>query len=79
MSQDSIDLFEDSLPPYQNPPLLPTNESPPIRAEGGRRRHRSRRRGPMKLIQVIEDIYYMIVDIHNEIVSYCTCTIARRM
>ena len=74
MSQESIDLFEDSLPPYQNPPLLPTNESP-IRAEGGRRR----RRGPMKLIQIIEEIYYMIVDIHNEIVSYCTCTIARRM
>ena len=73
MSQESINLFEDSLPPYQNPPLLPTNdtaESTPIRAEGGRRRCR----GPMKLIQIIEEIYYMIVDIHNEIVSYCTCT-----
>lgn len=39
MSQESTDLIEDSLLQYQNPPILPTNdtvESPPIRAEGGR-------------------------------------------
>ena len=77
MSQESTDLIEDSLLQYQNPPILPTNdtvESPPIRAEGGRHRHHSRQRGPLKLIQIIEEMYYMIVDIHNEIVSYCTCT-----
>ena len=72
MSQESI--LADSLPPYQNPPLLPTDDetlqsTPLIRAEGSRR-HRRLHRGPLKLIEIIQEIYHMIVEIHNEIVSY---------